>query len=212
MREGILTLTADLQSLGTSIGEATESDVNAGRYIKTAPDTISLIRYGIFADRKSPCDVIRLLADEYWSSGAMVGKHNGMTMLSSIIRRWPKGGHANPHIDQREIPLLAQYALTKRIGVNVYLETPDGDCGGEIEFWYKFTDESGYLAQKREDYGLDRDRLGEPLCTIHPEQGDLLMFDAARVHGVRKVERGSRVTAACFLGVRAEDEPLVVFA
>jgi hypothetical protein len=38
------------------------------------------------------------------------------------------------------------------------------------------------------------------------------MFDAARVHGVRRVGQGERVTAACFVGVRAPAEPLVLFA
>ena len=206
------TLTDDLQSLGTSIGEAVESDENVRRYLRTAPNTISLIRNQIFQHHKSPSDVIRLQADEYWPHGAMVGKYDGYTMLPNIIRRWPAGGHANPHIDQREIQLLDAYRLVMRIGINVYIETPEEGSGGEIEFWHKFTDEKTYVASKRQDYGLDRDTLGQPLCVIHPGQGDLLMFDAARVHGVRRVARGSRVTAACFLGVRSETDPLVVFA
>jgi 2OG-Fe(II) oxygenase superfamily len=206
------TLTGDLQSLGTSIGEATESAENTERYLLTAQDTISMIRDELFRDYKSPCDVIRLLADEYWPYGAMVGKHGESAMLSGIIRRWPSGGHANPHIDQRDIPLLSNYNLVRRIGINVYLETPEDGCGGEIEFWHKITDEALYVSQKRSDYGLDRDQLGDPMCVIHPHQGDLIMFDAARIHGVRRVTDGSRVTAACFLGAKSTRDPLVVFA
>ena len=206
------TLTSDLQSLGTSIGEATESAQDTERYLLTAQDTISMIRDKLFRGCQSPCDVIRLLADEYWPYGAMVGKHDGRTMLSGIIRRWPSGGHANPHIDQRDIPLLAKYNLVRRIGINVYLETPENECGGEIEFWHKIADEGQYESQKRSDYGLDRDQLGDPMCVVRPRQGDLIMFDAARIHGVRRVTGGSRVTAACFLGVKSARDPLVVFA
>jgi len=205
------TLTNDLQSLGTSIGEANESDSNATRYFQTAMQTTRQIRQ-IFGSQRSPADTVRLQADEWWESGAMVGKSNGQLMLPNIIRRWPQGGQANPHIDQREIPLLEHYALTRRIGVNVYLETPQPGDGGEIEFWQTFREENAYRFLKRSDYGLDRDKLGEPHESILPGQGDLILFDAARVHGVRQVREGSRVTSACFLGVRTPAHPLVVFA
>lgn len=206
------TLTTDLQSLGTSIGEATESAANTERYLATAAETTGLIRHRIFSGRTSPGDAIRLLADEWWPGGAMVGRHGRRQMLPSIIRRWPTGGRANPHIDQRRIPLLERYGLRRRLGVNVYLEVPPAGSGGEIEFWDLFEDEARYEAIKRPDYGLDRESLGEPLAAILPGQGDLVVFNAARLHGVRAVDSGSRVTAACFLGVQTEDEPIVVFA
>jgi hypothetical protein len=206
------TLTQDLQSLGTSIGEANESEENAVKYLETAPQTTRLIRDEIFQSRTSPSDLIRLLADEYWSHGASVGRNQGRIMLPSVIRRWTFGGHANPHIDQRYIPMLEHYQLTRRIGVNVYIETPSPGQGGEIEFWGLFENEEEYVSQRRADYGLNRDSLGAPLAAISPGQGDLIMFDAARIHGVRRIKSGSRVTAACFLGVRSPNDQLVVFA
>lgn len=206
------TLTDDLQSIGTSIGEAEKSREAAHRYLRTAPNTTKFVRDVIFAEYKSPADVVRLCSDEYWPNGATVGVCMGQKMLPGIIRRWPTGGHANPHIDGRNIPLLSSYKLGKRIGVNVYIETPTTGCGGEVEFWDKYNDESLYASRKRPDYGLDRETLGDPICVISPHQGDLLMFDAARVHGVRRVTSGSRVTAACFLGFTTECDPLIVFA
>jgi hypothetical protein len=206
------TLTKDLQSLGTSIGEASESPEAEWRYLSTAAETTSLIRDSIFDGRISPGDLVRLYSDEWWPAGATVGRFDGRQMLPNVIRRWPQGGHANPHIDQLSIPLLAPYDLTRRLGVNVYLETPERGLGGEIDFWHRYESEQDYLAEKRADYGIDRSSLGPPLMSIAPGQGDLILFDAARLHGVRRVERGSRVTAACFLGVRSEAHPLVVFA
>lgn len=206
------TLTDDFQSIGTSIGEASESTLNAERYLATATRTSELIRYGIFAGRLSPLDMLRLTVDELWPAGATVGRVSGQLMLSGIIRRWPAGGQANPHIDQRHVPLLAGHGLSRRIGVNVYLEVPQPGSGGEVDFWDLYADERKYDEHRRPDYGLDRERLAEPHWSCRPAQGDLLLFDAARVHGVRRVTRGTRVSAACFLGVRTPDDPLIIFA
>ncbi|WP_433494127.1 2OG-Fe(II) oxygenase [Micromonospora sp. CA-248089] len=206
------TLTGDFQSIGTSIGEAAESEADERRYLDTAADTLNLIRDGIFAGRLSPLDELRLRLDEMWPAGATVARHEGRLMLPGIIRRWPAGGHANPHIDQRAIPLLAAHGLRRRIGTNVYLEVPPPDSGGQVDFWSLWSDEDTYDGQRRTDYGLDREQLGEPHWSCAPGQGDLLMFDAARVHGVRRVAEGSRATAACFVGVRDPDRPLVLFA
>jgi hypothetical protein len=57
--------------------------------------------------------------------------------------------------------------------VNIYIETPPLDSGGEIDFWHRFTDEGLYMPMKRSTYGLHRDGLGEPHLSIHPDQGDL---------------------------------------
>jgi 2OG-Fe(II) oxygenase superfamily len=206
------TLTGDFQSIGTSMGEASESANNAIRYIETARQTNEVIRNHIFAQRLSPIDSLRLILDELWPAGATVGRFEGRLMLPGIIRRWPTGGHANPHIDQRDTPLLRHYELRCRIGANIYLEVPPRGKGGQVDFWTLYDDEAAYDVNKREDYGLDRAQLGEPLWSAVPDQGDLLMFNARRVHGVRRVDSGSRVTAACFLGFRDDDDPLVLFA
>ncbi|MFI5836346.1 2OG-Fe(II) oxygenase [Micromonospora sp. NPDC051300] len=206
------TLTGDFQSIGTSIGEAAESPAHERRYLETAADTLALVREEIFAGRLSPLDELRLRLDEMWPAGATVARHDGRLMLPGVIRRWPAGGHANPHIDQRAIPLLAAHGLRRRIGTNVYLEVPPRGNGGQVDFWSLWSDEGTYDARRRTDYGLDREQLGEPHWSCEPGQGDLLMFDAARVHGVRRVAQGSRVTAACFVGVRDADRPLVLFA
>lgn len=47
---------------------------------------------------------------------------------------------------------------------------------------------------------------------IHPADGDLFVFDAARLHGVRGLSGGQRVTVACFVGIRGGEEPLALFA
>jgi hypothetical protein len=205
-------LTDDLQSLGTSMGEAELSAAHEEEYFSTAPQTRDSIRSNLFQPYLSPIDLIRLLADEAWPAGATIARQDSKQMLSGIVRRWVKGGQANPHIDQRELPILATLELQRRIAVNVYLATPPAGQGGEIEFWDRIDSEAEYERMKRSDYGIDRDQLGEPAMVIHPNPGDLVAFDAARLHGVRGVDGGERVTAACFLGVRDAEHPLYQFA
>lgn len=205
-------LTDDLQSLGTSMGEAELSPAHEEAYFSTAPQTRESIRCNLFQPYLSPIDLIRLLADEAWPAGATIARQNSKQMLSGIVRRWVKGGQANPHIDQRELPLLAALSLRRRIAVNVYLATPPAGQGGEIEFWDRIESETEYERMKRSDYGVDRDHLGDPALVIQPRPGDLVAFDAARLHGVRGVASGERVTAACFLGVSSTEHPLYQFA
>jgi hypothetical protein len=207
------TLTADLQSIGTSSGEAAESQANRERYLDTAAATTRAIRDGLFRGVLSPPDRLRLLIDEYWPHGASVAHDaaSGRQLLPAILRRWPSGGHANPHIDQNDTSLITHLKIARRIGTNVYLEVPPGAHGGEIEFWSRIN-EADYLKIKRGDYGLDRSTLGEPAYSLLPAQGDLVMFDASIIHGVARVARGSRVTAACFLGYVSPSSPMVIFA
>lgn len=206
-------LTADLQSIGTSVGEAAESEANHRRYLADAPTTALTIRDDIFAGALSPVDRLRLLLDEYWPCGARVARaeRDGRHMLPGILRRWPAGGHANPHIDQTETSVLGHLGLRRRIGCNTYLQVPPVGSGGAIEFWSRISEDE-YQRLRRPDYGLDRARLGIPAFSIVPRQGDLVMFDASLIHGVAKVDSGARVTAACFTGYISDEEPLVVFA
>lgn len=205
------TLTSDLQSVGVSVGEAAESELNHARYLAGALATTRSIRDEVFAGQLSPTDRLRLLLDEYWPRGASVARDQSRErqMLPGILRRWASGGHANPHIDQTETAVLGHLGVKRRIGTNVYLELPGN--GGEIEFWSRIS-QAGYEQIRRPDYGLDRDRLGPPAFSILPGQGDLVMFDAAVIHGVAGVSVGSRVTAACFVGYVDPDQPLLLFA
>jgi hypothetical protein len=62
------------------------------------------------------------------------------------------------------------------------------------------------------DYGLDRSKIGPPDVVLRPGVGDLIVFDTGRIHAVRRVADGVRITASCFIGVRSRWHPLCVFA
>ncbi|MFF9095421.1 hypothetical protein ACF1AX_20095 [Streptomyces sp. NPDC014802] len=207
------TLTDDLQCVGVSIGEANESAVKAAEYLERAAGTTEFIRHHLFGGVTSPGDRFLAELDALWPAGAEVARSGGVPVLQNVIRRWVSGGQANPHIDQRGCPLLGDYTFRKRLGVNVYLEMPPEGQGGDLELWdVLIEDEARYLSERRPDYGLNREDLAVPDWVVHPGDGDLFVFDAARLHAVRGLSGGRRVTMACFVGVRGSEEPLVLFA
>lgn len=186
------TLTTDFQSIGTSLGEASESSENEDRYLATAANTTMLIRDYVFAGRISPLDRLRLVLDEIWPAGATVARSKGRMMLPGIIRRWPRGGHANPHIDQRHIPLLENYGLRRRIGVNIYVEVPPADNGGDIDFWDVIDDENDYSRRRRSDYGLDRARAWRAGVVVPARPGRVA--NVRRRPDTRRSDGGGRLS------------------
>ncbi|HEY2725290.1 MAG TPA: 2OG-Fe(II) oxygenase [Pseudonocardiaceae bacterium] len=203
-------LTRDFASVGVSVGDAEVSPERAELYFSTALHTINDLRTA-FSAVGFPGDTLRAVVDELWPYGATVGRVNGRSMLPLNVRKWSVGESARPHIDQCESPLVRALGLRKRIGMNLYVQAPASGSGGELDFWGIPNSACSYHESRHGSYGIERDALGEPLHVVRPEQGDLVLFDAARLHGVRRIDAGCRVTVAGFLGVRADRQPLVVF-
>lgn len=203
-------LTRDFSSVGVSVGDASESSDREELYLATALDTSNRLREA-FGKSGFPGDKMRAVIDELWPAGAMAGRIRGRLMLPMNVRKWGRGDSARPHIDQCGSALMKSLRLKMRLGVNIYVEGPPEGGGGELDFWGFPNNEDSYEAARKGSYGVERQELGEPHETLKPVAGDLILFDAARLHGVRRVEVGSRVTVAGFLGVRGDREPLVIF-
>lgn len=203
-------LTRDFSSVGVSVGDASESSDREELYLATALDTSNRLREA-FGKSGFPGDKMRAVIDELWPAGAMAGRIRGRLMLPMNVRKWDRGDSARPHIDQCGSALMKSLRLKMRLGVNIYVEGPPEGGGGELDFWGFPNNEDSYEAARKGSYGVERQELGEPHETLRPVAGDLILFDAARLHGVRRVEVGSRVTVAGFLGVRGDREPLVIF-
>lgn len=206
------TLTEDLQSLGTSIGEYDKDPGLRDHYFASAKQLTERVRNEFFWGHANPLDNLRAQLDEFWYQGSTVARDEGGHMLPAVVRRWVKGGLAHPHIDACRIPALSHLKITRRIGTNIYLAVPPSGNGGEIEFWGRVTDERTYQAVMREDYGLERKLVGEPKLKLAPGVGDLIMFDASQVHAVTKLTAPDRITLACFIGYSGEGAPLRIFA
>lgn len=200
----------DLRVLGVSIGEAHESATKLEQYLAGADETMRTVRHVVF-DGFTPVDRISQQLLRVWEPGLRLAARNGRPFLQQILRRWLQGGGAHPHLDQSNTPLLAPFGLTKRIGLNVYLDMPS--AGGAIEFWNREFSDAEYARSKRPDYGLDRQLLGAPDLTIRPQVGQAILFDASRPHAVEALAGvGERITNASFFSYSRIDEPLLTFA
>jgi len=87
--------------------------------------------------------------------------------------------------------------------------------GGELAIWDLKPDQDEYEALRipesdgLKSYGLKREPLGEPAYVITPRPGDLILFDAQRVHAVYASVGGARVTISFFIVLTAEGELLI---
>jgi hypothetical protein len=203
---------SDLSIVGVSIGEAHESAEALERYLADGARTSRVVRDVVFGG-VSPIDRITLLMLQLWPAGIRVPFREGRAFLQQVLRRWKQGGGANAHLDQSCTPLLSPFGITKRFGINVYLEMPSE--GGAVEFWSRTFSEGEYeaLRQPPPNYGLAPEMVGEPDLRIRPAAGQAIMFDASRPHAVEAVAgHGERITDASFYGYVGDDAPLFQFA
>lgn len=203
---------SDLSIVGVSIGEAHESDEALERYLAEGAHTSRVVRDVVFGG-VSPIDRVTLQMLQLWPSGIRVPSLGGRTFLQQVLRRWKQGGGASAHLDLSNTPVLAPFGITKRLGINCYLEMPSE--GGAVEFWSRAFAEEEYLAlrQAPPNYGLAREVVGEPDLRIRPRAGQAILFDASRPHAVEPVAgHGERITDASFYGYAGDDAPLFQFA
>jgi transketolase C-terminal domain/subunit len=98
------------------------------------------------------------------------------------------------------------------MAANVYLATVDD--GGDLELWASgIRDREEYdRTRTLGDYGLDRKAIHLSAVEIKPLQGELIIFDARKIHAVRRINDGVRIAVSCFVGYRGTAAPLTVFS
>ena len=164
------------------------------------------------APHPSPIDLLRLALDEAWPGGATMMTMAGRKMPFGITRLWRTGSEGLPHQDVlwREVGRRDEVArLTGQLGVNVYLDTADE--GGELETWDRAITDEEY-ATLRDDYpgsyGYPREMLPDESLLITPRVGDLVLINTMRVHAIRRITRGQRMTISGFVGSSGAGAPL----
>ncbi|MBP9722103.1 MAG: hypothetical protein KBD64_02970 [Gammaproteobacteria bacterium] len=63
-----------------------------------------------------------------------------------------------------------------------------------------------------EVYYVDRSKIGQPLLTIKPQPGELVLFNPTRYHAVTAGQGNKRVSVSCFIGYRGEYSPLTLWS
>lgn len=206
---------ASIKKIGIPLFEVAGRDpIRRERYYQSALQTIRALR-AISQPAAYPMDVLRLALQEQWPEGAdfeMI--HPGKKMFVGMPRVFEAKSGALPHVDRLawDVPDIDNaHSMLAQIAANIHLRT--ADRGGEVELWHMQPNLDEYDDFRLPgSYGLDQARLPRPDVVIHPKRGDLILFNANRIHAVRSCEGGPRVTVSCFIGYRGVTEPLTYWS
>ncbi|AXK79660.1 2OG-Fe(II) oxygenase [Pseudolabrys taiwanensis] len=199
--------------IGQSFFETQASDDAARRYKKNSIKWIRELRAGLHP-HLTPIDRIRLEMEELWPAGAQLGTMNGTKMFAGLARTFAEGSYAEPHQDilAWDAPTQPEAReITSQVAMNVYLTMPE--AGGSLTLWDISYDQQEYDRRRIKDsYGLRREELPVPTATLQPRVGELILFNATKVHAVEIIQRGQRVTWSCFIGYRNDQSPLMLWS
>lgn len=206
-------LTPPIGRFGMSFYETKGEQGIMDDYYQRAIGSIQEIRQ-IFSPYLSPVDLLRLRLQEKWKAGADIGNIDGRKMFVGVCRILEPNVDILAHQDNlsKDAPDSVNAKLIlAQLAANVYLDMPKN--GGELELWDRVYDDESYN-QMIEDgsYGIDRSRLPPPSYIIKPESGDLIIFNAGRLHGVKSGIDHSRISISCFIGYYGENKPLTYWS
>jgi len=149
----------------------------------------------LFRPLTNPADLMKNVLAGTWEPGASVLQNDaGQTFFYGLIRLFD-GTEALAHVDHLEWDDVSAARPIFQLALNTYLRIPAD--GGELVVWDTVpTREEHDLIAK--DYGVDEAYL-RPFrsVAVKPNEGDLIMFDAQRVHAVRTAH-GPRITSSMF--------------
>jgi hypothetical protein len=204
----------DIGRVGMAYFETIKNPALRQKYYADAPRWIQTLR-DVAAPLQSPMDSLRLQLQERWPWGATLETVDGLPMFVGLARVFESGAGAHPHQDilgrdaepgcERAQSLITQFAA------NVYLRP--SESGGELELWsMRPSDEEFEVMRMPNSYGADRSRLPAPDAVLRPGLGDVILFDATRLHAVRPAIGGPRVALSCFIGYRGPSQPLTYWS
>jgi Rps23 Pro-64 3,4-dihydroxylase Tpa1-like proline 4-hydroxylase len=205
---------AGVKRIGRAVAESAADPDQLGDYYKSALEAMQRLRR-LFYPYLAPMDKLRLELQEQWPAGSTIERLHGLPMFCGLIRTFREGAEVRPHQDMIHwnAPDAAPARLMiAQLSANIHLAA--AEHGGELELWnYSISASEQYRElQLSDDYCLDRARIGAPTVTIKPQKGDLILFDARRIHAVSRVEKGVRVAVSAFLGYRGPTQPLTVYS
>lgn len=162
----------------------------------------------------SPVDKIRLLLEETWPAGAQLEMLYGRKCFVGICRIMDPSVELLAHNDRldRDSPdSLQARSLVSQLSACVYIQVPDE--GGGLRLWNKEpASEEEYAKLKAGKYGIEMGKLGMPDHVIEPEQGELIIFNIRKYHGVAPGKGKARINVGAFIGYRSVTQPLTYWS
>jgi 2-oxoglutarate-Fe(II)-dependent oxygenase superfamily protein len=186
-------------------------ETSCDRYFESAPRSRAMIQEAL-SPYANPADLIQKELDLVWPLGCNVFTIGGRKCFVGLPRSFGNGGEALPHTDVCgwDWPCADTEAVQAQLAINAYLTM--AEVGGELELWDTRPTREHYDAM-RDGYGLQRALLSEASTVLRPAAGEVIIFNASKIHAVRaSTGGGERVTVSGFIGYRGEDRPLVVFS
>lgn len=198
--------------IGMSYFETAKDPEVADHYFSTALENINLLRTAC-APHPCPMDIFRCTVDEIWDAGCMIQTLYGKKMFVGLSRCMKPGVPLKAHHDMfgRHAPDTPEAeSLVSQFGVNVYVDVPE--TGGELAMWNNEISDDEFLEQRADDYAIPLEKLGPHDFSVKPEDGDLILFNARKLHAVLPGSGTDRLTISAFLGFRGDDEPVTVWS
>lgn len=203
----------EIGRVGQAFFECQANEEAARRYQTESVCWIRQLREA-FGPTLTPIDRLRLELDEAWPAGAILGSMSGYKMFAGLARHFVLGAYAEPHQDvlHWDAPNSREaQEVVQQIAANIYLTV--ADQGGELALWDRGLSREEYQRLGTPgSYGLQRDEIGPPDIIVQPSAGDLILFDAGKIHSVEAIRDGDRVTWSAFVGYRGHARPLVVWS
>jgi len=198
--------------IGMSYFETGRDPEIEDHYFQNALRNINLLRRAC-APYPCPMDTFRCLVDEMWTPGCTLQTLYGRKMFVGLSRSMKPGVPLKAHHDMfaRHAPDTPEAeSLISQFGVNVYLDVPE--TGGELAMWDTEISDDEFLEKRGDDYAIPLNQLGPHDYAVKPEIGDLILFNARKLHAVLAGTGTDRLTISAFLGYRGDAEPLSVWS
>jgi len=139
----------------------------------------------------------------------------GSEPCMGIIREFRCGSRAGPHLDRTDWDWPNNAAAATHLALFSFLEYHSvAVLGGELVLYGDRLNRDEWTQARLSTslYEISREPLSKDPVIIKPERGELIVFDAHRVHEVREILIGVRHTASCFFAWRGPLAPLGRFA
>jgi len=198
--------------IGMSYFETGLKDELIAHYFKHAKKNIHILREACYP-YACPIDTFRCVMDEEWLSGCTLQNLYNNKMFVGLSRCIKPEDPLLAHHDMftRHAPNTPETNnLISQFGVNVYVDVPEE--GGELAMWHKEISDAEFSEQRGSQYGISLEPLGEPDFTVKPKDGDLILFNARKLHAVLPGKESNRLTLSAFFGYRGIDKPLTVWS
>lgn len=204
----------DIGRVGMAFYETDLDPCRVEQYYNLARKNISIARE-IFNPYLSPIDKLRVELQEIWVAGANIENLHDKKMFVGLFRHIDPGVTMLPHRD--DVRVDANYnpkslEIEAQVAANIYLQTPDKN-GGDLKLWNLLLTENEFNALRDAgSYGIPQEKLPPPTCMVSPDVGDLVLFNARKIHAVSSSKEEKRLSVSCFIGYRGAKKALTYWS